>query len=263
MEIIFDLPFGFPINNIISVSLWGAVTLGNRLLVGLYECFEPSCTCATQQTTETLKILKSFQAQLYCREQARQRDQDTVLKQYIIGSTCFARHKARKLYPKLIDGELGIITAHCTTHGDLMAKVNFPTHGVLHIPAEFAFIHPLKAKDNWTRNGPRFTIGDKIATLVGPAMFGVVHGFVTQMDGSLLALIWFNETEKYVQLSPDQLRPDVPPPPTAKPLAPPQGHQNTGQTCLSGCTLLANSSGGIQMREVRPGIFLSMRKEIG
>jgi len=36
----------------------------------------------------------------------------------------------------------------------------------------------------------------------------------------------------------------------------PQGHPNTGQTCLSGCALLANPSGGIQMREVHPGTFI-------
>ena len=41
----------------------------------------------------------------------------------------------------------------------------------------------------------------------------------------------------------------------ALPTAPP-GFRNTGQTCLSGCTLLANPSGGIQTREVRPGTLL-------
>jgi len=44
---------------------------------------------------------------------------------------------------------LDIITAHCNnTYGDLMAKVNFQTHGILEIPAELAFIHPLEAKEN-------------------------------------------------------------------------------------------------------------------
>jgi len=235
---------------------WGAVTLGNRLLVGLCRCFEASCICATQQTAEILNSLKTSQAQIYCREQARNRDQASVLKQYQIGSTCFAQHKARKLYPNLIEGELGIITAHCTTHGDLMAKVNFPTHGNLEIPAELAFIHPLEAKENWTNTGPGFTLGDKITTLEGPAIFGVVHGFVTQRDSSPVVLIWFNETDKYVQFRPDQIQLDNTVPSTAKSSAPPQGHQNTGQTCLSGCTLLANSSGGILMRKVRPGTFL-------
>ena len=87
-------------------------------------------------------------------------------------------------------------------------------------------------------------------------MFGVVHGFMTQRDSSSLVLIWFNETDKYVQLRPDQLQLDNTNLSTTKPLTPSQGHLNTGQTCLSGCTLLANSSGGIQMREVRPGTFL-------
>ena len=42
-------------------------------------------------------------------------------------------------------------------------------------------------------------------------------------------------------------------------MAPP-GAMNTGQTCLSGCTLLANHTGGIQMREVRPGTLLINKK---
>jgi len=137
-----------------------------------------------------------------------------------------------------------------------MVKVKFPTHGILEIPAEIAFIHPLEARENWTKTGPRFTLGDKITTLEVPAVFGVVHGFVTQMNSSSLVLIWFNETDKYVQLRPDQIQFDDTALPTATPTAPPQGHQNTGQTCLSGCTLQANPSGGIQMREVRPGTFL-------
>jgi len=137
-----------------------------------------------------------------------------------------------------------------------MAKVNFPTHGILEIPADLAFIHPLEARENWTKIGPRFTLGDKITTLEGPAIFGVVHGFVTKMDSSSLVLIWFNEVDKYVQLRPDLIQLDDTAPTKATLTAPPQGHQNTGQTCLSGCTLLANPSGGIQMREVRPGTFL-------
>jgi len=235
---------------------WAAVTLGNRLLVGLCRCFEATCSCATQQTGEILNSLKNSQAQIYCRERARNRDQATVLKQFQIDSTCFARQKECKLHPTLTDGELGIIIAHCTTHGDVMAKVDFPIHGILEIPAEIAFIHLLDARENWTKTGPRFTLGDKITTLEGPAISGVVHGFVTQMDSSSLVLIWFNETDKYIQLRPDQIQLDNTALPTATPTAPPPGHHNTGQTCLSGCTLLANPSGGIQMREVRPGTFL-------
>jgi len=139
---------------------WAAVTLGNRLLVGLCRCFEATCTCATQQTILILNSLKNSQTQIYCRERARNRDQAEVLRQFQIDGTCFARQKARKLHPTLIEGELGIITAHCTTHGDLMAKVNFPTHCILEIPAEIAFIHPLEARENWTKTELPFTLGN-------------------------------------------------------------------------------------------------------
>ena len=98
-----------------------------------------------------------------------------------------------------------------------MAIVNFPTHGTLEIPAELTFIHPLEAKEHLTNTGPgftlgdklRFTLGDEITTLEGPAMFGVVHGFVTQSDSSLVVLIWFNETDKYMQLRPDQIQLEI------------------------------------------------------
>jgi len=79
--------------------------------------------------------------------------------------------------------------------------------------------------------------------MVGGHIFGVVHGFVTQPDNSLLVLIGFNETDRYQQLRLDQIQPDK----TALPTAPP-GNRNTGQTYLSRCTLLINPSGGIQMR---------------
>jgi len=72
-----------------------------------------------------------------------------------------------------------------------MATVNFPTHGDLEIPAELTFIHPLDAslQGHWTSYGPGFVMGDKITTLQGPAGPGVVHGFMTQSDGSLVVLI--------------------------------------------------------------------------
>jgi len=38
---------------------WAAVTLGNRLLVGLFRYFEATCTCATQKTGEILNSLKN------------------------------------------------------------------------------------------------------------------------------------------------------------------------------------------------------------
>jgi len=234
---------------------WAAATLGNWLLVGLCHCSEATCTCATQQTKEILNSLKDSQAQIYCREQARNRDYATVLKQFQIGSTYSARLKARQIYPSLMEGELGIITAHCTTHGDLMAKVDFPTHGALEILADLTFIHPLENRENWTKTGPQFILEDKISTLARPAMLGVIHGFVTQMDGSSTVLIWFNDTDKYVQLRPDQIQLGHTAPPTTNPLTPPQGLLNAG-TCLSSCALLANLSGGILIREVRPGTLL-------
>jgi len=112
---------------------WEAVTLGNRLLVGLCQCFQTPCTCATQKTSENLSSFKNSQSQLYCRERARKRDTDTVYKQYSIGSTSFVRQQACILHPALIEGELGIITAHGTTHGDRMVSVDFTTRGILEI----------------------------------------------------------------------------------------------------------------------------------
>jgi len=50
-------------------------------------------------------------------------------------------------------GKLGIITAHCTTHGDLMATVEFPTHGSLEILMDLDFIHPLETLENWIETG--------------------------------------------------------------------------------------------------------------
>jgi len=79
---------------------------------------------------------------------------------------------------------------------------------------------------------------------------------VTQSDGSLVVLIWFNETDKYVQLRPDQIQRENTALSPAKKLAPPPGQSNNGQTRISGCTLFANLSGGIQMREVRLGTLL-------
>ena len=111
-----------------------------------------------------------------------------------------------------------------------MAIVNFPTHGALEIPAELTFIHPLEARDKWTSTGPGFTLGDKITTLEGPAIFGAVHGFVTQSDSSLVVLIWFNETDKYMQLRPDQIQLENTAQSPVKIPEPPPGHLNTGQT---------------------------------
>jgi len=136
-----------------------------------------------------------------------------------------------------------------------MATVNFPTHGDLEIPAEPTFIHLLEAnlEGNWTNTGPGFAMGDKITTLQGPAGPGVVHGFMAKNDGSLAVLIWFNENDKYKQLRPDLIQKENAAPSPAKSRISSLGQPTIAQTCISGCTLLANPSGGIPMREVRPG----------
>jgi len=96
------------------------------------------------------KCNRLTQSQMYCREQAKNWDYATVFKQFQIGSTYFARPMARQHHPNLMVGELGIITAHCTTHGDLMATVDFLTHGSVEILMDLNFIHPLETRENWT-----------------------------------------------------------------------------------------------------------------
>jgi len=92
-------------------------------------------------------------------------------------------------------GELGLTTAHGTTHGDRMVSVDFQTKGTLEILAERTFIHPLEATANWAPTGPQFVLGERITTLAIPPTLGVVHGFITPPNGSLLVLIWFNERQ--------------------------------------------------------------------
>jgi len=121
---------------------------------------------------------------MYYREQARSQDQVTVLEQFQIDGTCFARPMACQHHPSLMVGELGILRAYHTTHGDLMATVEFPTHGSLEILMDLSFIRPLEAQENWSKIGPQFTLENKISTLATPVIHGVVHGFVTQMDGT-------------------------------------------------------------------------------
>jgi len=71
---------------------------------------------------------------------------------------------------------------------------------------------------------------------------------MAQEDGSVSVLIWSNEIDKYRQLIPNHIQNPSPAKNRSSPEQPP-----TAQTCISGCTLLANPSGGIPMREVRPG----------
>jgi len=79
-----------------------------------------------------------------------------------------------------------------------MATVDFPTHGPLEILMDLSFINPLEALVNWTKTGPKFTLGDKISSLATPVAHGVVHGFVIQTDGTSTVLIW-SDTDRYVQ----------------------------------------------------------------
>jgi len=144
-----------------------------------------------------------------------------------------------------------------------MVCVNFKTKGTLEIPAEFSFIHPLEATTNYASTGPQFALGERITTLDTQPIPGVVHGFITPLNGSLIVLIWFNETDKYQQLRPDQIQSATTNPPLTPPQAPPTGKHNTGQTCLSGCSLLASPLGGVPMRELRPGTRLINGRESG
>ena len=59
-----------------------------------------------------------------------------------------------------MEGELGLIIAHCTTHSDHMVSVNFKTKSLLEIPAALTFIHPLEATANYAPTGPQFVLGE-------------------------------------------------------------------------------------------------------
>jgi len=110
----------------------------------------------------------------------------------------------------------------------------------------------LEARAHWTETGPKFTLGDIISTLATPVTHGVVHGFVTQADGTAAVLIW-TDTDKYAQYRPDQIQLS---PLGLLELDPLNPMTQSAGTCLSGCTLLANATSGIPMREIRPGTFL-------
>jgi len=107
-----------------------------------------------------------------------------------------------------MEGELGHIRVYCATHGEFMARVEFKAHGTLEIPAEIKFIHPLESRENLVPTGPQYEFGDKITTLAVGSVTGIVHGFVIQPNRNLLVLVWFNEMDRYQQLSPDHIKPD-------------------------------------------------------
>jgi len=231
---------------------WAAARLMTWLLLGLCHCSSTTCSCANTRTRETLRHLAEAQTMMYCRERARSQDHATVSKQFQIGATCFARPMACQAHPCLMVGELGIFKGHRTIHEDLTASVYFQNHGLLEILMDSSVITLLEAQAHWTETGPEFTLGDMISSLATPVTHGVVHGFVTQADGTIAVLIW-TDTDRYAQYRPDQIQRGPLGLLALDPLNPVT--QNAG-TCLSGCTLLASASGGIPMREVRPGTFL-------
>ena len=108
-----DDPIQDPATNIRLA--WAAAQLGTWLLSGLCHCSDDRCSCANQLTKETLLYLQESQALMYCREQARSQDQATVLGQFQIGHTCFARPMACQRHPCLMVGELGILRTHRTS----------------------------------------------------------------------------------------------------------------------------------------------------
>jgi len=149
-------------------------------------------------------------------------------------------------------GELGFFRGHRTIHGDLMATVHFHIHGPLEILMDPSVITLLEARAHWTETGPRFKLGDMISSLTTPVTHGVVHGFVTQAEGTVAVLIR-TDTDKYTQYRPDQVQHGPLGLPALDPWTP--GNQSAG-SCLSGCTLLASPSGGIPIREIRTGTYL-------
>ena len=133
-----------------------------------------------------------------------------------------------------------------------MATVDFPAHGRLELLLDPSVITLLEARAQWAELGPTFKLGDMISTLTTPVTHGVVHGFVTQTDGSVAVLIR-TAADQYTQYRPDQVQAGPLGLPVLDPLTP--GMQIAG-TCLSGCTLLASPLGSIPMREVRVGTKL-------
>jgi len=45
-----------------------------------------------------------------------------------------------------------------------MARVEFKDHGILEIPAETSFIHPLESGENLSGEGTQYVLGVKLST---------------------------------------------------------------------------------------------------
>jgi len=243
-------PIQDPLTNIRLA--WAAARLMAWLLLGLCQCSDNTCYCASSLTKETLHHLEDAHTLMYCRERARGIDHATVSKQFVVDSTCFARPIACQTHPRLMVGELGWFKGCRTIHDDLMATIHFPIHGSLEMLMDSNVITPLAARADWIKTGPKFALGDMISSLATPVTYGVVHGFVTQADGAVAVLVW-TDTDKYAQYRPDQLQSGTLGLPAVDPLNP--GTPSAG-SCLSGCTLLASPTGGIPMREIRVGTNL-------
>ena len=112
---------------------WAATRLVAWLLLGLCHCSTTTCSCPNSLPRETLRHLEDAQTLMYFRERARSQDYAIVSKRFVIDATCFARPIACQTHPCLMVGELGFFKGCRTIHGDLMATVNFPTHGSLEI----------------------------------------------------------------------------------------------------------------------------------
>jgi len=176
-------PIQDPLTNIRLA--WAAARLMAWLLLGLCQCSNTTCSCASPLTRETLHHLEDAHTLMYCRERARSLDHATVSKQFQIDSTCFARPIACQTHPYLMVGELGFFKGYRTIHEDLTATVYFPIHSLLEILMDSNVITPLAARADWIETGPKFTLGDMISSLATPVTYGVVHGFVTQADGTV------------------------------------------------------------------------------
>ena len=128
---------------------WAAVTLGNRLLVGLCHCFQNACTCATQKTSETLSFLKnSIQA--------------------ILNWEHLFRQKAGMPFtPKPHGGWIGTHDGSLYNTRRSYGVCELQNQGLFGDPSRIfkAFVHPLEATVNYASTGPQFALGERITSL--------------------------------------------------------------------------------------------------